>query len=188
MNFPKLILASQSPRRSQLLREAGFDFVVKTNPVEENHPPDTLPQDIPAFLAHKKAKAAIHFIEQNEIIIAADSIVIQDGVIFEKPKDRNDAVRMLKALSGSQHEVITGVCLLTKEKVKTFSGRSVVYFEELSDEEIDYYIDHYKPFDKAGSYGVQEWLGFCKIHKIEGTYTNVMGLPVDLVYKHLKNF
>jgi len=183
MNFPKIILASKSPRRSQLLEQAGFDFEIRTTEVEENYPADMVPQKVPEFLAKKKAHASKHFLQGEEVILAADSIVILDDVIFEKPKDRADAVRILRQLSGKQHQVITGVCLLSKKQELVFSGLSQVFFDELSDAEIAFYIDQYRPFDKAGSYGIQEWIGLCKIQKIEGTYSNIMGLPVDLVYK-----
>jgi len=156
--------------------------------VEENYSADLKPQLVPEFLAKKKAMASRHYIENDEVILAADSIVILDDVIFEKPKDRDDAIRILKCLSGNKHQVITGVCLLTKDKERCFSGLSEVYFDELTEEEIEYYIDEYQPYDKAGSYGVQEWIGLCKIRKIEGTYANIMGLPVDLVYKEMKEF
>lgn len=188
MNLPKIILASKSPRRSQLLREAGFTFEIKTTEVEENYPAELSPRLVPEFLARKKAHASTHFLKEDEILLAADSIVILQNTIYEKPKDRADAVRILQRLSGNMHEVITGVCLKSLQQERCFSGHSNVYFEELSDEEIDYYIDTYQPFDKAGSYGIQEWLGLCKIRKIEGTYANIMGLPVDLVYKELKHF
>lgn len=188
MKFPKIILASKSPRRSQLLQQAGFDFDIRTTEVEENYPADLSPALVPEYLAKKKAYASRHFINQEEVILAADSIVIQEGMIFEKPKDHADAIRILKTLSGKKHEVITGVCLLSKNKEKTFSGLSQVYFADLSDDEIDFYIKNYQPFDKAGSYGVQEWIGLCKIKKIEGTYANIMGLPVDLVYENLGEF
>lgn len=185
IKFPKIILASKSPRRSELLRQAGFEFEIKTTEVEENYPADMQPAFVPEFLAKKKAHASRHFIENEEILLAADSIVILDGIIFEKPKDRADAIRILQTLSGNKHEVITGVCLLSKTQERSFSGLSQVYFDEMSEEEIAYYIDTYQPYDKAGSYGIQEWVGLCKIRKIEGTYANIMGLPVDLVYKEL---
>jgi len=185
MKFPKIILASKSPRRSELLRQAGFDFEIKTTEVEENYPADMTPQLVPEFLARKKAKASQHFIQNNEVILAADSIVILNDLIFEKPKDREDAIRILSTLSGQQHQVITGVCLLSKDQERCFSGLSQVYFDDLTAEEITFYIDTYQPFDKAGSYGVQEWIGLCKIRKIEGTYANIMGLPVDLVYREM---
>lgn len=188
MKFPKIILASKSPRRSQLLHDAGFTFEIRTTEVEEVYPPDLAPRLVPEFLARKKARASMHFLQDDEVLLAADSIVILGNQIFEKPRDKADAIRILKSLSGNQHEVITGVCLKSSKQERCFSGLSSVYFDELSEEEIEYYIETYQPFDKAGSYGIQEWIGLCKIRKIEGTYANIMGLPVDLVYKELQHF
>ena len=181
-----LILASKSPRRSQLLREAGFDFTVQTFDVDESFPADMPVEDVAPWLAQRKAQAAAHLIQDQEIILAADSVVILDGVIYNKPEDYADAFRMLRLLSGRQHTVITGVCLLAKEQEKLLAGVTQVWFAELSDAEIDYYIRTCTPFDKAGSYGAQDWIGHCKITRIEGTFQNVMGLPVDLVYAALQ--
>lgn len=183
-----LILASQSPRRSQLLREAGFDFSVQICDIDESFPPEMPVEEVAPWLAQRKAQAAAHLILDREIILAADSVVILDGVIYNKPLDFDDAFRMIRLLSGRQHTVITGVCLLAKEKEQVFSGVTKVWFADMSDEEIRYYIDTCKPFDKAGGYGVQEWIGHCKITRIEGTFPNVMGLPVDLVYAALQGF
>ncbi len=183
-----LILASQSPRRSQLLREAGFDFTVQAFDIDESFPPDMPVEEVAPWLAQRKARAATHLIRDREVVLAADSVVILDGVIYNKPADYADAFRMIRLLSGRQHTVITGVCLLATEKEKTFAGITKVWFAELSDEEIDYYIRTCKPFDKAGSYGAQDWIGHCKITRIEGTFQNVMGLPVDLVYEALGEF
>lgn len=180
-----LILASKSPRRSQLLREAGFEFTVKTFDVDEAFPEEMPVTDVAPWLAQKKAQTAAHLIENQEIILSADSVVILEGRIFNKPESHEEAFGMLRALSGKQHKVITGVCLLSKEKERVFSGNTKVWFAELSDAEIHYYIEHWKPFDKAGSYGAQDWIGHCKITRIEGSFQNVMGLPVDLVYRHL---
>lgn len=189
MNFDKkIILASKSPRRSQLLSEAGFDFEIKTKEVEEDYPADLAVEAVAPYLARKKALASRDIIQDDEILLAADSVVILGDTIFGKPTDRDDAIRILEALSGNMHQVITGVCLLSKEKEQTFSGISKVYIDELSRAEIEYYIDKFKPFDKAGSYAIQEWIGLCKISKIEGTYSNIMGLPVNLVYKALMAF
>lgn len=185
MNRP-LILASKSPRRSQLLREAGFDFVVHAFDVDESFPADMPVEEVAPWLAQNKARAAAHLIQNREIILAADSVVILDNVIYNKPENREDAHRMLRQLSGQMHTVITGVCLLAKEKETVMSGVTKVWFDHLSDAEIAYYVDTYKPYDKAGSYGAQEWIGHCKIRRIEGTFPNVMGLPVDLVYEALK--
>ncbi len=181
-----LILASKSPRRSQLLREAGFDFTVQTFDVDESFPADMPVEDVAPWLAQRKAQAAAHLIQDQEIILSADSVVILDGVIYNKPEDYADAFRMLRLLSGKQHTVVTGVCLLAKEQEKLFAGITQVWFAELSDAEIAYYIRTCPPFDKAGSYGAQDWIGHCKITRIEGTFQNVMGLPVDLVYAALQ--
>jgi len=180
-----LILASKSPRRSQLLSQAGFEFTIRTKDTDESYSSQLLPEQVPTYLAEKKAVACKEFIQDQEIILAADTIVIQEGVIYEKPKDRPDALRILSNLSGKMHQVITGVCLLSKHKKIIFAGYSNVYFASLNQEEIAYYVDTYKPYDKAGAYGIQEWIGLCKIDKIEGTYVNIMGLPMDLVYHQL---
>lgn len=183
-----LILASQSPRRSQLLREAGFTFTVQVADIDESFPNDMPVEDVAPWLAGRKAQAVAHLIQHQEIILAADSVVILDGVIYNKPADHADAFRMIRILAGRQHTVITGVCLLSQEKKKIFSGVTKVWFAEMTDEEINYYIETCKPFDKAGAYGVQEWIGHCKITRIEGTFPNVMGLPIDLVYAALQEF
>lgn len=183
-----LILASQSPRRSQLLREAGFQFSVHASEIDESFPVEMPGEEVAPWLAQRKARAAAYLIHDREILLAADSVVILDGVIYNKPADYADAFRMIRLLSGRQHTVITGVCLLAKEKEMTLSGVTKVWFAELNDEEIDYYIRTCQPFDKAGAYGAQDWIGHCKITRIEGTFQNVMGLPVDLVYKALGEF
>ncbi|MCB9307981.1 MAG: septum formation protein Maf [Lewinellaceae bacterium] len=188
MNNRPIILASQSPRRSQLLREAGFQFTVQALDIDESFPEEMPVEEVAPWLAQKKARAAAGLIRDREIVLAADSVVILDDVIYNKPVDRADAIRMLRRMSGRRHTVITGVCLLAKEQEKSFSGVTKVWFADLSDTEIEYYIDTCKPFDKAGSYGVQEWIGHCKITRIEGTFPNVMGLPVDLVYDALQSF
>ena len=181
----KIILASKSPRRSQLLEQAGFNFEVKTLEVEENYPKSLAIKEVAAFLARKKAGAARFFIKNDEIVLAADSIVVLNNSIFGKPKDYQEAVYTLQQLSGKIHQVITGVCLLSATQERVFSDTAKVHFEPLSEEEIHYYITHYQPFDKAGAYAIQEWIGLCKIRKIEGTYANIMGLPVQKVYKEL---
>lgn len=185
----KIILASKSPRRKQLLEEAGFSFEIMTKEVDESFDSNMDVTEVAKHLAERKAMACADFLKnKNEILLAADSTVVMDGKIYNKPVDRADSFRMLSELSGKMHAVYTGVCLLSKTKKKSFKGISKVWFEELSDVEKYWYIDRCKPFDKAGSYGVQEWLGHCKISKIEGTFANIMGLPVDLVYKYLKDF
>ncbi len=184
-----IILASQSPRRSFLLKQAGFEFTVKPVDIDEEDYPADLPVDeVAGYLAHQKALAARSFIQHDEIVLTADSVVILNNEIYGKPVNRADAVRILRALSGNMHRVITGVCLLAKEREVVFSDEAKVYFDQLSDAEIDYYIDNYQPFDKAGAYAIQEWIGLCKISKIEGTYANIMGLPVQRVYEELQRF
>ncbi len=183
-----LILVSKSPRRRQLLQEAGFTFSICGLEVDESFPEDMPYDRVAEFLARRKAHAGRHLIQGEEILISADSVVVCEGRIYNKPEDYDEAVHMLRQLSGVQHTVITGVCLLAAEQERAFSERSEVFFEPLSDEEIDFYIRRYQPFDKAGAYGVQEWIGLCKIRRIEGSYANVMGLPVHRVYAELKAF
>lgn len=184
----KIILVSQSPRRRQLLQQAGFHFEVKPQEADESFPEDMPVDEVAPFLALRKAHAARHFLTGDEVLLAADSVVILGGAIYNKPADAADARRILRALSGQVHRVITGVCLLSKVKERVFSGESRVHFARLSDEEIDYYIRTCQPFDKAGAYAIQEWIGLCKIDRIEGTYSNIMGLPMDLVYKEMADF
>lgn len=185
----KIILGSKSPRRSHLLREAGFNIEIRTLEVEESYPDDLPADEVAPFLAEKKALACAAFLEAaDEILLTADSVVILDDVIYGKPADYDDAVRILKQLSGRVHRVITGVCLLSKTKKRVFADVAKVHFKPLSEEEIRYYLDHYAPFDKAGAYAIQEWIGLCKISKIEGTYSNIMGLPMERVYEELKQF
>ena len=193
----KIILASQSPRRQQLLREAGFtNFIVKPMDVDET-PPLSISVGIPMgkaeklgeYLAEKKAEAARPLLGiEGDIILASDTTVVLNNKLYEKPLDKADAFRILRDLSGNMHRVITGVCLLSKTKKRVFSDVSKVYFDTLTDAEIEFYIDTYKPFDKAGAYGVQEWIGHCKIRKIEGSYSNIMGLPTYKVFKELMKF
>ncbi|PKQ68122.1 septum formation protein Maf [Labilibaculum manganireducens] len=184
----QLILASQSPRRHQMLKELGLIFEIRTKEVEEIYPEGLLPDQIPVYLAELKAKAFAQDLISNELVITADTIVCVDDWILGKPKDRDDAVKMLNALSDRSHQVISGVCLMSKDKKISFSTTTNVHFKALSDEEIDYYIDNYKPFDKAGAYGIQEWIGFIGIDGIEGSYFNVVGLPVQRLYQELSTF
>ena len=157
--------------------------------MEEDYPADLPKRDVAAFLADKKATACLDFLKsEKDILLAADSIVLLKDKIYGKPKDNEDAFNILSELSGETHEVITGVCLLSKNKKKVFSGISKVHFQPLSAEEINYYINKFKPFDKAGAYAIQEWIGLCKISKIEGTYSNIMGLPMEDVYRELSGF
>lgn len=184
----QLILASQSPRRHQMLKELGLDFKIQTKDVEEVYPDHLKGEEIPVYLAKLKAEAFVLDMNEKELVITADTIVCVDDMVLGKPKDRADAVKMLKMLSGRSHQVISGVCLKSKEKEATFSTTTNVHFKELSLEEIDYYIDNYKPFDKAGAYGIQEWIGFVGIDGIEGSYFNVVGLPIQRLYQELSKF
>ncbi len=188
MTDRKIILASNSPRRKELMRMAGFEFEVQSKNVEENHPEGARAEDIPVMLATKKARAFLPDLQDNEIVIGADTIVLLNGKIFEKPQDREDAIAMLSALSGNMHTVITGVCILSKKKEVSFSDSTRVYFNNLTPDEISYYVDNFKPYDKAGSYACQEWIGAIAIKKFEGDYFNVVGLPVNRVYNELKSF
>jgi septum formation protein len=184
----KIILASNSPRRSELMRMAGLSFEVKSKNVSEEHPADTALEEIPLLLAQKKAKAFLSELQENEIVIGADTIVILDKKIYEKPKDRTDAINMLAALSGNAHTVVTGVCILSTQKEISFTESTKVHFNHLTTEEIEFYVDEYKPYDKAGSYACQEWIGAVAIKRFEGDYYNVVGLPINLVYQVLKSF
>ncbi len=185
----KILLASQSPRRRQLLEEAGFrHFRILPADIDESFPDEMPLEQAAEFVAKNKALAIRDLAHPDEVILAADSMVILDGVHYAKPSDLLDARRMIQALSGRKHTVITGVCLANHEKLVTFSGVTEVTMHHLSTEEIDYYVEKYRPLDKAGAYGVQEWIGLCKISKIAGTYANVMGLPVDMVYDALRLF
>ncbi|MES2731838.1 MAG: Maf family nucleotide pyrophosphatase [Bacteroidota bacterium] len=182
-----LILASNSPRRQQLLREMGIPFTVQVKDTPEDFPEDMPVAEVPGYLARKKATAFANDLS-NAIILTADTVVIIDGKILNKPADAAEARYMLRTLSGRMHEVITGVCVLRGEQVQVFSDSVYVYFAALSDEEIGYYITHHRPFDKAGAYGAQDWLGLVGIERIEGSYFTVMGLPTHKVYAALREF
>ena len=183
MNRP-LVLASSSPRRQYLMKEAGFQFTVEKPDVEESFP-TTLPVDqVAKYLAEKKAEY-FRLTMKDEIVLTADTVVILEDRIINKPQDRNEAIDMLSALSGNKHLVMTGVCILSKEKEECFDDTTEVFFQNLQRKEIEYYVDTYKPYDKAGAYGAQDWIGMVAIQKIIGSYFNVMGLPVHKVYQHL---
>ncbi len=185
----QLILASESPRRQYLLKELGLDFEILTTNIREEYPPDLLPEQVAVYLADLKADSIdINRLPQKSVIIAADTIVSIDNEILGKPKTYREAVSMLQKLSGKKHEVVTAVCLKSKKKRVNFSVTSRVHFKDLSIEEIEYYIDNFQPFDKAGGYGCQEWIGYIGISRIEGSFFNIMGLPVKEVYEHLINF
>jgi septum formation protein len=166
---------------------AGFVFSVKTKDIPEDFPSDMPVTEVPLYLAHKKASSLANEIT-DEIILAADTVVIIEGKILNKPSTEVEAFEMLTLLSGKKHEVITGVCLLSKKKTLTFSDRTEVYFAKLTEEEINFYVTYYRPFDKAGAYGAQEWMGMIAVEKIVGSYFNVMGLPVHSVYQHLRDW
>lgn len=185
----EIILASQSPRRQELLAGLDIKFTVKTLPnLKEVCPSDLCGEEIPLFLAKQKAQAFASILKDNTLIITADTIVWLDGKVYGKPKDAADAKHMLHELSGKTHEVITGVCITTKVRQESFAAISKVTFAELSDAEIDYYVEKYQPLDKAGSYGVQEWIGYIGVERIEGSYYNVMGLPIQRLYNMLKDW
>lgn len=184
----KWILGSQSPRRKELLAGIGITFEVRIKDTEEVYP-DSLPvAEVPEFLAKLKANALLPDLSDNEVVICADTIVILKGEILGKPISFEDAKEMLSRLSGKKHTVITGVFIGSKTKSCSFSEHTEVEFEHLSEEEIKFYINQYKPFDKAGSYGVQEWIGYVAVKRMEGTYTNVMGLPTNRLYKEIQEF
>lgn len=184
-----IILGSNSPRRKELLAGLDLDFEVKVIPGLEEHYPATLqPEEIPVFLAQQKAAAYIPTLPEKTLLITADTIVWNRNEVIGKPKNREEAIQMLQSLSGHEHHVVTGVCLTTTEKQKAFSVISAVKFATLTDEEIGYYVDKYQPFDKAGAYGIQEWIGYVGVESINGSFYNVMGLPVQRLYQELKKF
>lgn len=183
----KLILASNSPRRHELLKGLDLDFEVRVKRgVGESYPTNIPAENVPEYIS--KEKAAAYDIADDEILLTADTVVILDGEIMGKPKDAEAARAMLRRLSGHTHHVVTGVTIKTTQRSESFSDVTAVTFRPLTDEEINYYVDHYKPFDKAGSYGVQEWIGYIGVTHIDGSFYNVMGLPVERVYVELKKF
>jgi septum formation protein len=188
LNRYRIILASRSPRRQQLLLELGLPFDVVIRDYNETCPENLTGEAIPLFLAREKAMSFRNEISDNEIVITADTIVWCNNKVLGKPVDPDDARRMITELSGNTHEVITGVTLLSSGKEKTFSDTTRVKFEALTEEEITYYIDTFKPYDKAGAYGIQEWIGVAACSHIEGSYFNVVGLPVQKLYKELQEF
>ncbi|MEO6686840.1 MAG: Maf family nucleotide pyrophosphatase [Dyadobacter sp.] len=182
-----LILASNSPRRKQLLQETGFEFEVEVLPTDESFPDNIPTHEVAGYISSQKAEV-FRNLHPEKIILTADTVVIIGETILNKPKDIGDAVRMLKILSGNTHEVTTAVSLLADDHVYTISDTALVSFRTLEETEINYYIEHYKPFDKAGAYGVQEWIGMVGINRIEGSFYTIMGLPVHVVYQLLKPF
>jgi septum formation protein len=187
LQHKRIILASGSPRRQQFFRELDIDFTIQIKEVEEIYPNNLQASEITIFLAELKANP-FDLLEENEILITSDTIVWHENKALGKPKDAQDAFEILQSLSGKTHEVITSVCFKTKNTLETITETTKVTFNSLSDEAIQYYIETYKPFDKAGSYGIQEWIGLVGISKIEGSYTNVVGLPVNQVYQKLIHY
>ena len=184
-----IILASKSPRRQELLKGIGVPFSIITKDVDESFSANISPYDVAPYLSVKKAKAfEENELPENYMVITADTVVVVDDEILGKPKDAEEARQMLRLISGKRHSVITGVSIRTKDKIKTFSAMSKVLFDTLGEEEIDYYVNNFKPFDKAGAYGIQEWIGYIGVSSVEGSYFNVMGLPTQKLYKMLKNF
>ena len=182
-----IILASNSPRRRELLAGLGLDFEVKVLPnIDESYPKNLSVNEVAGFIACKKAAPYRALIGEDDLVITADTVVIVGDEVLGKPKDIDDARRMLRLISGRIHQVTTGVCLLTINKERSFSVTTDVTFKQLSDDEIDYYIEHYKPFDKAGAYGIQEWIGYVGVTSINGSYFNVMGLPVQRLWEEIK--
>ncbi len=182
-----VVLGSNSPRRRELLNEMGVNFRVEAiKGIDESYPANLPVEEIPVYLARIKAQG--HPLQENELLITADTIVVLDDAVLGKPAGEADAHRMLRALSGRDHRVISGVCVTTRDRTEVFSDTSIVRFAELTDEEIDYYIEHYRPLDKAGAYGIQEWIGNIGISGISGDFYNVMGLPTRKLYQVLKTF
>lgn len=189
LNKFKIVLGSQSPRRKELLKGIGIEFETRVKEIDESFSQELKKQEIPVYLSQQKAAVFKNEIEsENILLITCDTIVWINDYALNKPADRNEAISMLKTLSGNCHEVFTGVTLSSNEKQISFFEETKVYFKDLSDEEIEYYIDQYKPYDKAGSYGVQEWMGFVGMRRIEGCFFNVMGLPLSKLYTELEKF
>ena len=184
-----IVLASNSPRRHELLTGLDIDFEVKTIPgIEESYPETLKKEEIPVYLAKQKAQAYQNYLKENTLLITADTIVWLEGGVYNKPENEQEAKKMLQILSGKTHEVITGVCLTGLKKQQSFHVSSQVKFADLQDDEIDYYVKKYKPYDKAGAYGVQDWIGYIGVETINGSFYNVMGLPVRVLYSYLKEW
>ena len=182
----KVILASGSPRRRELMVGLGVNYEVRILPDVDESYTDTLQgEEIPLYIAKEKADAYIPMMQPDELIITADTIVWLDGEVLGKPRDREDALQMLRTMSGRTHEVFTGVCITTTDWQRSFTAQTEVRFATLSEDEIIYYVDNFKPMDKAGAYGVQEWIGFIGVENISGSYYNIMGLPVQKLYREL---
>lgn len=183
----RLILASASPRRQELLKSLGVNFEIRLKSVKETYPKDLKSVEVPDYLAKLKASVFTN-LESDEILITGDTVVVLDDKILGKPQNKAEAAEMLRALSEKSHKVISSICLKSTEKIVVSHEVTKVYFKKLSEAEIEYYLNNFKPYDKAGAYGIQEWIGQIGIHKIEGSYFNVVGLPVHLLYEMLMNF
>jgi septum formation protein len=189
LNNYRVVLGSHSPRRKELLSGLGVPFEVRPMPdIDESYPVSLQAEEIPLYIARKKAKAYLPALKEDELLITADTIVWIHHTVLGKPADKADAIRMLQTLSGQTHQVMTGVCLTTQTKTISFSVTSGVRFATLAEEDIEYYVDNYRPYDKAGAYGIQEWIGYVAVEGIEGSFYNVMGLPIQRVYKELTKF
>lgn len=188
LNNYNIILASQSPRRQELLSGLNIPFEVQVIETEETFPKQLVGVDIPMYLAEKKADEFKGKMNENTLLITADTIVWHEGKVFGKPADKTEAIKMLKALSGKTHQVITGVCICDSKRRKTFHVISEVRFARLTAAEIEFYVTNYEPYDKAGAYGVQEWIGYIGVEHIDGSYFNVMGLPIQRLYTELKRW
>ncbi len=188
INHYNIILASKSPRRQHMLKDLGLNFEVRIKETEETYPSEMEVEEIPVYLAEQKALAFKDEIKDNDLIITADTIVALGEEVLGKPNDREHAKEMLNKLSGTSHRVISGVSLYSKEKLISFNCITNVFFKPLKEEEISYYLDTYKPFDKAGAYGIQEWIGYIGVERVEGSFYNVVGLPIQQLYKHLTEF
>ena len=182
------ILASKSPRRQELLRSLGIDFHVITKEVKENYPANLQKEEIPVFLAELKAKQFLNDLKENDLLITADTIVWFNGEVLGKPGSKKEAIETLQKLSEQEHQVISGVCLSSVQKQKSFYSVTNVQFKQLSLNEIEYYVSEFKPYDKAGAYGIQEWIGYIGITHIEGSFYNVMGLPIQQLYSEIQKF
>lgn len=184
-----IVLASRSERRKQLLGQLGIKFTIAdTIDVDESFPQDLEHASIVQHIAHNKAKAYKKTLNERQLLITCDTIVVFQGQILGKPKNKQEAEEYLRMLSGSMHSVYTGTCLMTTDQTKIFHAQTNVWFERLTHDEINFYIDTYKPFDKAGGYGIQEWIGMIGIWRIEGSYFNVVGMPIQLIYRELQDF
>lgn len=188
LNKINIILASGSPRRQQFFKEMDLHYSIRLKEIEEIYPEHLQAEEITNFLAKLKASAFENELEENDVLVTSDTIVWLNGKALGKPKDYNDAFQMLQQLANQTHEVITSVCLKSIDKTDVFHCVTKVTFSNLSDEAIRYYLEHYKPFDKAGSYGIQDWIGLVGISKIEGSYTNVVGLPTEMLFQKLMNY